>query len=231
MDTNISYAIGVFPTLELLTHQANHVSRVILSTKSSNNAGVDKIRQICQQKDIQVEESDKFINKLSSKENCHAVGVFRKYESNIRPGENHLVLVGIRDMGNLGTICRTMIGFNFSNLAIIKPAADILDSKVIRSSMGAVFQLNFRYFESFADYQKLFTNNLYSFMTNGRQDLAKTDFIKPYSLIFGSEASGLDESFRHLGTSVKIAGSKNIDSLNLSVAVGITLYSCDATRI
>jgi TrmH family RNA methyltransferase len=227
-DFEYSYSIGVFPTLELLTHQPDKVIKVLLSSKSSLNSGVAKIRELCHQHGIMVETADAFISKVTGKENSYAVGVFNKYDTIINPSENHLVLVGIRDMGNLGTICRTLLGFNISNLAIIKPAADIFDPKVIRASMGALFQLNFQYFESFEQYQETTSNHLYPFMTDGAQSLRVINFQKPYSLVFGSEAAGLDASFQGVGTSVMIPQSDKVDSLNLSIAVGIALYQSQA---
>ena len=46
----------------------------------------------------------------------------------------------------------------------------------------------------------------------------------PHTLVFGTEASGLDTKFLKLGTPIKIDQSKKIDSLNLSMAVGIACY-------
>ena len=47
-DSQESYTLGVFPTLELLNHQLPLVKRVILSSKSDKNAGVTKIKEICE---------------------------------------------------------------------------------------------------------------------------------------------------------------------------------------
>jgi len=55
--------------------------------------------------------------------------------------ENHIVLVEPRNMGNVGTIIRTMLGFGYRNLVMIGPAVDIFDPMVIRSTMGALFKL------------------------------------------------------------------------------------------
>lgn len=220
-----SYAIGVFPTLELLTHRPDSILKVLISSKSAKNSGVDKITALCRQKSLPVETSDRLIYRISAKENSYAVGVFKKYPSRVSPDQNHLVLVGIRDMGNLGTICRTMLGFNFPNLAIIKPAADIFDPKTVRASMGAVFRINFQYFDSFRDYQQKFTRRLYPFMTTGPTPLPRVNFQPPFALIFGSEASGLDDNFQSLGTGVSIPQTDQIDSFNLSVAVAIALYA------
>jgi len=65
---------------------------------------------------------------------------------------------------------------------------------------------------------------VYPFMTNGAVLLPDAVFKPPFTLVFGNESSGLPEFYRNLGTSVTIPQSKAIDSLNLSVAIGIALY-------
>ena len=119
---------------------------------------------------------------------------------------------------------RSLLGFGFHNLALVKPAADIFDPRVVRASMGALFQINFAYFESFEDYRAACQHSLYLFMTDGETALNEASFEPPFALIFGSESSGLPDSYRSLGTSVTIPHSSAIDSLNLSVAIGIGLY-------
>lgn len=219
-----SYSFGVFPTLELLTKQPAHVIKIILSTSGDTNTGIAKIRKLCQEYAIKVEVSDTLLSKLSPKENIYALGVFRKYTSNLTRDTNHIVLVHPGDTGNLGTIMRTMVGFQMRDLALIRPAVDIFDPKVIRASMGAVFFMRFSYFDSFADYQKAHQQHFYPFMTNGEMQLPDVAFKKPFSLIFGSEAAGLGDSYLGIGTSVVIPQNRLIDSLNLAVAVGIALY-------
>jgi TrmH family RNA methyltransferase len=139
-------------------------------------------------------------------------------------GESHVVLVNPSDPGNLGTICRAMLGFGFTNLGVIKPASDIFDPKTIRASMGAVFQMNFQYFPSFEEYRKNFKRNIYVFMTDGVKKLGELAFQKSYALVFGNEGAGLGQEFKKFGESVKIPQSDKVDSLNLAVAVGVSLY-------
>jgi len=223
-DFDFSYAIGVFPTLEMLKYQGDKVISVILSSKAIQNEGVDKILEICKAQRIKIDVSDGLIDKLSEKGNCYAIGVFEKYENPINKTQDHLVLVGIKDMGNLGTICRSALGFGVDNLVVIKPATDIFNPKVIRASMGGIFQLKFNYFDSFEEYSAAFPRKFYTFMTDGQKELAEVKFESPLALVFGSEASGLDAKFHELGQSVVIEQNSNIDSFNLSVAVGIALY-------
>ncbi len=225
-----SYTFGVFPTLELLRYRPDSVLGVLISTKGSKNSGMAKIEQECARKRIQVEVNDKLVDRLAPKENAYAIGVFKKYTRQLDSRANHVVLVNPSDMGNLGTIARTMSGFGVSDLAIIRPAVDIFDPKAIRSSMGATFQLVFQYFDSFQDYRQRFDHNLYLFMTNGKLPLDKAIFQPPFSLVFGNESAGLPQGYLSLGTSVTIPHTNRIDSLNLPTAVGIALYEATKNR-
>lgn len=219
-----SYSFGVYPTLELLKYRRAEVIKVLLHTKGKQNDGVKKIIQDCQRNHIKFEYADGVINKLSNSENTYAVGVFQKYKNGIEVGANHLVLVNPEDMGNLGTIIRTAIGFGVKNLAIIKPGVDCFDPKVVRSSMGSLFQINIEYFDYFEDYKKVHKNKPYLFMIDGDKELSGVKFQKPFSLVFGSESAGLDESMRKFEETVFIKQSKGVDSLNLSISVGVALY-------
>ncbi|MDE7257750.1 MAG: TrmH family RNA methyltransferase, partial [Lachnospiraceae bacterium] len=161
-------------------------------------------------------------------DNCIVIGVFKKYQCKLNHNDNHVVLGNPSDTGNLGTIIRSCVGFGITNLAIIEPAVDIFHPKVIRASMGAVFKMNFEYFSCFSRYDQEYGNDreYYPFMLNGVYRLGTFEHPgnKSYSLIFGNEASGLDDSYLKVGKSVVISHAHSIDSLNLSMAVGIGIY-------
>jgi TrmH family RNA methyltransferase len=178
-----------------------------------------------------VEVADRAIEKIAVKENTYAVGVFEKYETKLDSKANHLVLVEPRNMGNMGTIIRTMLGFDFKDLAIIKPAADIFDPMVVRSTMGAVFQINSQYFNDINQYMDLYgKRNIYTFMLDGAEDIRKVDFKEPFSMVQGNESKGLPKEYQKLGKSIYIPNSKNIDSLNLSVATAIGLWEARRSK-
>lgn len=223
-DSNLSYTLGTTLTLELLNKKVDNCKRVYIHSKQLQNDTLDKILSICKENNIEVVYSDKIINKLSDKENCFIVGEFTKFECDIDYNENSICLVNPSNAGNLGTIIRTCAGFNIKNLIIIEPAVDIFNSKVVRASMGAIFNINFRYFKSFDEYKKLTNNNMYPFMLKGSTSLSKVEKKKPYTLIFGNEATGLNDSFLDIGIPVRIMHSNNIDSLNLDNAVSIAVY-------
>src|SRR3954447_12124639 len=171
-----SYSFGVFPTVEMLEHRAGQVIEVLASSRGSKNEGVRKIAELCEGKGIRFEVNDRAVERLSPKENVYAVGVFRKYREELAEGQDHVALVNPADMGNLGTILRTMVGFGVLDLALVRPAADIFDPRVIRASMGAIFRVRFRYFDSFEAYSGAFGRNLYPFMTDGKVALGEMPF-------------------------------------------------------
>ena len=134
-DFDYTYTLGVFETIELLENKPELVMRVYLKSNSYQNKGVKIIENLCQQNKIELIESDNTINKLAKKDNCFAIAIIKKYTMDLEDA-NHVVLVNPGDMGNMGTIIRTMLGFNYTNLAIIRPGVDVLIPRVIRASMG-----------------------------------------------------------------------------------------------
>lgn len=223
-DSPHSYAIGVFPTLELLTQQPEQVDEVILSSRGERNQGVVTIGELCRQQGIPCTVDDRLVERLSAAENTYAVGVFQKYATLWDPAANQVVLVQPSDMGNLGTIIRTMVGLSLPRLAIIRPAADIFHPKAIRASMGALFRLSFRHFDSYAAWRETFSGTIYAFSGDGVSDLEEVVIQSPHALIFGNEGAGLPVEVSRGAETVRIAASPAIDSLSLPVAVGIVLY-------
>ena len=225
-DLEISYTFGIFPTFELLKHKTEYVQKVMIHEKLKITNDIQELIVFCKQKNIMVEFCTKQIEKIVDKESTMVVGVFSKFKEKIEQNKNHIVLVNPSDMGNLGTILRTALGFNISNIAIIKPCADIFNPKAVRASMGALFSLNIQLFDSFDDYYKEnANNNMYPFMLKATKTLQSLQEKKqPFSLIFGNEGSGLDDSFLNIGQSIIIKHSHNIDSLNLSISVALALY-------
>jgi len=224
-DADHSYTLGVFPTIEMLENIPEHALGVILHSEGSANQGVKIIRGLCRAANLEVLENDRLVEKLSKRGNTYAVGVFKKYQGKLDHQENHLVLVHPSGMGNLGTILRTMLGFEHHSLALIEPAADIFNPRVIRASMGAIFQVQFQSFETFSDYWGTYAGHtLYPLMTDGEKRLDRVQFRTPYAVILGEESSGLDESFHQYGTSLRIPQSSAVDSLNIALSAGICLY-------
>lgn len=222
-----SYTFGMFPTVELINSRPDAVIKILISSNFKADSSSLDIFELCRNNNVEIEINDKQFNRIGAKENCYVIGVFKKYECNIDFDKSHVVLVNPSNMGNMGTIIRTLAGFGINDLAIISPGVDIFDPKVIRASMGAVFRINFKYYENFGDYHMNFDNHkIYTFMLNGSKSLKDVNhnLNELFTLVFGNEATGLDESYLNIGTSVIIKHTSRIDSLNLTIAAGIALY-------
>ncbi len=219
-----SYTFGVFPTIELIKNKKSQLKNVLLSSKFIPSAETDVYFK--QLKPEVLITNDKLINKLADKENVFVMGVFDKYPCDKQLLGNHVVLVNPSDMGNLGTIMRTMLGFNITNLVLIKPCADYFNPKVVRASMGSIFSLNVTTFNSFEEYVDAYPKiTKYLFMLDGENTLGNFNHIgSDFALVFGNESCGLPDTIKPYGKSVVIKHSKNIDSLNLPMSVGISLY-------
>ena len=219
-----SYTLGTTLTIELLKMRPGQV-KIVLMHSQIDGEGAEVIKELCRQQGIPYETNDKAFNILSQKENCFAIGVFTPWVEEVDPKKDHLVLVNPSNSGNLGTIMRTATGFGMRDLVIITPSVDVFDPKTVRSSMGALFHLKISHFASYNEYlQKVGNRNAYPFMLQTNVGLPTASFKSPASLVFGHEASGLPQECLKIGQPLIIRHSKDIDSLNLPIAVGIALY-------
>lgn len=222
-----SYAPGVFPSMEVMSKRPELVHRLLLSSKGEESEGIRKLIQLADAHHIRTEIADKALSRISGKENCFAAAVFEKKPSDLSDGQ-HVVLHHISDAGNLGTILRAALGFGWKDIAIIRPATDVYDPKVVRASMGALFSLRVREYDSFEEYRAAFPGHFcYPFMLDGSTMLSEAvrKINTPCALIFGNEGAGLPDEFSGLGQPVRIPHSNEIDSLNLSVAASIGMYA------
>ena len=224
-----TYGLGATVAMEYLLKNRDAVKGIILHPGFRSEETIAKIKDICG-KDIPVSTEEKPFNILSKKDNCFVICVIEKKKVRINDG-NHMVLVNPSNCGNLGTIVRSCLGFGVQDIAIVgKTAADPFDPKTIRASMGACASVRIEVFDEFSEYAKRFpSNNLYPFMLDGSTKLQETTINKPFSLIMGNEATGLDPAFQKIGQPIRIEHTSNIDSLNITIAASIGLYEATKT--
>lgn len=219
-----SYTLGLAPTIELIENKIEQIYKIYIHPDYVQRDDEVNIYEICKKNDLEYVVNKNIFNRVSNKGNVYVLGVFYKYENKLNNKSPHVLLVNPSNAGNLGTILRTALGFDFKNLAIITPAVDIYNPNTIRSSMGALFSMNFKFYSSIDDYLKEFPEySLYPFMLNGEYTIKNVPMPQNsnFTLVFGNEATGLPNNFLNLGKSVVINHSNKIDSLNLSISFGI----------
>ncbi len=224
-----SYAPGYFPATECVLHVPERCRRVLLSEKAAGTEAAEKLQVLCAGRGIRVEIADRALARISAKENCFAAAVFAKEEAAPAPGKPQVLLVNPSDCGNIGTILRTALGFGVTDVALIRPCADIFDPRTVRASMGALFQLRVK---TYVDYTAWEAENgprpLYPFMLQASVPMeeALRDALPPdWTLAFGNEGSGLPAEYSLRGRPVRIPSNDRVDSLNLSVAAAIGIYA------
>ena len=137
-----------------------------------------------------------------------------------------VVLDGVQDPGNVGTILRLCLGFEAA-LVLIE-SADPSNSKVIRSSAGAFFKTPWLEIERPGAEQELLSYNreIYRLEGNVKNDNVVnqqnlSSLPKQLMLIAGSEGQGIKLDIP--GTSLSITHSSKLESLNVATALAIVL--------
>ena len=228
-DLDYSYAPGLFPSMECLKYRPEQVRRLLIHPSAEGREGTDRLLNLAKTHQIRVETAERVLSRISGKENCYAAAVFEKKEDDLNPEKPHVLLHQPGDGGNVGTILRTALGFGIEDVALIRPCVDVFDPRTVRASMGSLFRLRVRMYQSFEDYRDTMgERDYYPFMLDASIPLADA-LAKPIrarrTLIFGNEGRGLPPEFAKVGQPVRIPSNDKVDSLNLAIAAGIGIYA------
>ncbi|KAG5529631.1 hypothetical protein RHGRI_030121 [Rhododendron griersonianum] len=147
-----------------------------------------------------------------------------------------LVLDGIQDPGNLGTLLRSALAFRWGGVFLLPGCCDPFNEKALRASRGAYFQLpvvtdNWAYLQTLT---KTFHMKILAGHPQSRdqlkpvslrsQALAYSFAETPLCLVLGTEGNGLFEKTRRVSELISIPMIGEFESLNVSVAGGIFLF-------
>ncbi|MCL2495052.1 MAG: TrmH family RNA methyltransferase [Oscillospiraceae bacterium] len=223
-DRETSYAPGAFAAIELLRARPRLARKVYIRPSFDEK---DSLADECARLGVPVLVSEEAFRRVREKENEYVIAVFEKYEDRLDPNRPQVVLVSPMDMGNLGTIIRTIAGLNITDLAVVFSSADLFHPRTVRASMGSIFRINCALFDSFDAWRAAFPDHACCpFMLDGEAlpRVLESENSPLFALIFGSEARGLPPAYAATGRAVRIPQSALVDSLNLSVAAGIGAY-------
>lgn len=140
-------------------------------------------------------------------------------------GDRAIVLDGVVDPGNVGTIVRTAVACGYLDVYLIN-CADIYSPKVVRSTMSAIFKahLNVVTYEELKKALETRRAKLYSLDMNG-ESVFDTDISTPYALLVGSEAHGISEWARQNSDGIlSLPMEGGIESLNAGVSASTAMY-------
>ncbi|MDD4184063.1 MAG: RNA methyltransferase [Candidatus Izemoplasmatales bacterium] len=164
------------------------------------------------------------LKQLSELESSKLIFALCRIPKEQKPGKRVLLLDGIQDPGNLGTLIRSAAAFDFDTI-VYENTVDVYSQKVIRSSQGALFKLSLismelsAFINAHKDYQY--------YGTSVNQGLDVRDIVPKnpkIAIVLGNEGQGVREDILKLVNQVITIPMAKAESLNVGVAGSIIMY-------
>jgi len=131
-----------------------------------------------------------------------------------------LVLDGIQDPGNMGTIIRIADWFGTKNIICADDTVDVYNPKVVQATMGSLSRINV-YYENIAVVLAQSGLPVFGAMLNG-ENIYHTNFGNEGLVVLGNEGNGLrPEVERLIGKPVTIPRTGGAESLNVAIAAAL----------
>ena len=147
----------------------------------------------------------------------------KKVEDNI--GNRILVLDDIQDPGNLGTIIRSAVAFNFDTIVVSNGTVDIYNPKVVRSTKGMLFNINIIKRDICSFLNELDDYTIYGTDVNNGVDIKNENIDEKIAIVIGNEGKGISEEVKkYCHKFIYIGMNNKCESLNAGVSASIIMY-------
>ncbi len=176
-----------------------------------------------------VNVSNKVLKYLSFLATPTIIGVAKQKRDTIE-GNRILILDGIQDPGNLGTIIRSSVAFNIDTIILSEDTVDLYNEKVIRATQGLIFYINVVRDNLDKIIKELKEKNykIYATKVNGGKSLKNVEDLKKFAIIMGNEGNGVRPSLLNACDEYLYNDMNDkCESLNVGVATSIILYELD----
>lgn len=139
-----------------------------------------------------------------------------------------LVLDGIQDPGNLGTILRASEAAGVTGIILSADCVDIYNPKVIRSTMGSIYRMHYCYVNDIIEViteLKQCGIQTYAAHLDGKNSYDQESYIGKTAFLIGNEGNGLqDEVSKQADTWIRIPMAGEVESLNVAIATSILIF-------
>jgi len=154
------------------------------------------------------------------------IGICQQQEKRTHIG-NVLLVDQIHNPGNLGTIIRSAVAFDFDTM-VLNNSVDVYNHKVIQSTQGMLFHLNIIK-SPIKDFIAELKKENYQIIGTDVRDGVNLQDVKPgekRAVLVGNEGEGVSDDLLDMcDIKVNIKMNENCESLNVGVAASIVLYS------
>ena len=230
-DENQEYIIEGVKLIEEAVKENAEIKKVIVcdDTTRTYEIPTNVMLEIAKYECVYVTE--KIFNLITQVTNPQ--GIMAIVKKNVTNSEidysQHIIVVldGVQDPGNLGTILRTVDSVGLSQIIVSKETADAFNPKVVRSTMGAIFRVKIIESEDLQETIKQIKKHHFKLMVTSLQtDRSIYDIeLNKRIIVIGNEANGVSKEIQDMADEkVKIPMLGKTESLNASVATGIILY-------
>lgn len=154
---------------------------------------------------------------------CKALGICKLiYKHSL--SNKILLLDAVQDPGNLGALMRSAYAFGFETIVLGDGCVDIYNDKVIRTSQGAIFKLNFikENLVTFINEHKEY--KIYGTNVKRGIDLKEVEKVEKLGIVLGNEGNGISDKVDSVIEKNIYIKLNNTESLNVNVAGSIIMY-------
>ena len=165
------------------------------------------------------------MNKIKNVNTSFVVGICKKAISKGYIGKKYLLLDGVSDPGNIGTILRSSVAFGVDTVILSTDSCDLYNDKVIRASEGAIFKLNILRENLIDTIDNLKSKSIPIYGTDVNSGIEVSSIEKDsFAIIMGSEGNGIKEEIKKMVDKNIYIKINNTESLNVAVSASIILY-------
>lgn len=144
------------------------------------------------------------------------------------PGRRIIVMDGVQDPGNVGTILRTADAAGFTGALLSAACADPYSPKVLRATMGSIFRMPIRTVPDLPEALETLKAQGFSVLSSqldGEPFFERKNVKEQFALIIGNEGNGVSEAVKAVATHrLALPMRGGAESLNAAIAAGIMMY-------
>lgn len=213
---------------------------VVVSDSFAGGDGYETIIRPCLDRDIRVYSvADSLFESVSDTDNPQGVlavlGLKRESMKDAALRDGIVVILdGIRDPGNMGTIIRTADAAGCAAVVVTNGCVDLFNPKVLRSTMGSVFHLPVLHCGNTLEAVDICRRKGFLVCAShieGSVDIYDADLSGNVALVIGSEAEGVgDEVLDYSDMLIRIPMAGRAESLNAAVAAAVMIYEAVRQR-
>lgn len=154
-------------------------------------------------------------------------------EDILKQNKPFVILDGLQDPGNLGTIFRSAEAFGAAGIILSRDCVSIYNPKSVRSTMGTLFRLPFIYVDDLPEMIKRIKSTAVVYAATLREgvDITECDMSVPCGIVIGNEGAGISGAVLSVvDDHIHIPMAGKVESLNAAVAASVFLYEAFRQR-